>query len=267
MISRHVDSKLKRSRTVRRSRFGDGTFRRWWSQMFYAKKMCFWNTLKVRLSGVRRKFSWGGFIQWHMVVICICCALFVTSQFDVIVMFPNQRFGEVFWHNMHIFLHPLPLFYVCHCTEYKLLVLQVRLSEENTLNATTQQFITAKISGCALKQGSKTHSSMRQSDLQLQNAAALMSYRIWAVEHTKSAAGLAGAHPGLKDRILLNYTRIENAHKVRKKTFDFLLFIEMQQIFCFPFCLLRHYEMPECFYVNNCCFWACAAVLSCYRNW
>jgi len=27
-----------------------------------------------------------------------------------------------------------------------------RLSEENTLNATTQQFITAKISGCALKQ-------------------------------------------------------------------------------------------------------------------
>jgi len=25
----------------------------------------------------------------------------------------------------------------------------------------------------------------------------------------------------LQDRILLNYTRIENAHKVRKKTFDF----------------------------------------------
>jgi len=39
------------------------------------------------LSGVRRKFSWGGFIQWH--------ALFVTSQFDVIFMFPNQRCGEV----------------------------------------------------------------------------------------------------------------------------------------------------------------------------
>jgi len=38
-------------------------------------------------SGVRRKFSWGGFIQWHMVVICIWCALFVTSQFDVIFMF------------------------------------------------------------------------------------------------------------------------------------------------------------------------------------
>jgi len=47
-------------------------------------------------SGVRRKFLWGRvFIQWHMLVICIWCALFVTSQFDVIVMFPNQRFGEV----------------------------------------------------------------------------------------------------------------------------------------------------------------------------
>jgi len=36
----------------------------------------------------------GGFIQWNMVVICLC-AVFVTSQFDVIFRFPNQRFGEV----------------------------------------------------------------------------------------------------------------------------------------------------------------------------
>jgi len=46
-------------------------------------------------SGVRRKFSWGGVIQWHRVVICIWYALFVTSQNDVIFLFPNQRFGEV----------------------------------------------------------------------------------------------------------------------------------------------------------------------------
>jgi len=38
----------------------------------------------------------GGFIQWHMVVICISYVLFVTSQFDVVFMFPNQRFGDVF---------------------------------------------------------------------------------------------------------------------------------------------------------------------------
>jgi len=49
----------------------------------------------IVISGVRGKISWGYFIQWHMVVICIWCALFVTSQFNVILMFPNQRFGEV----------------------------------------------------------------------------------------------------------------------------------------------------------------------------
>jgi len=48
-------------------------------------------------SGARRKFSWEDFIQWHMVVICMWCALFVTSQYDVIFMFPNQCFGEVCW--------------------------------------------------------------------------------------------------------------------------------------------------------------------------
>jgi len=80
-----------------------------------------------------------------------------------------------------------------------------------------------------------------------------MSHRIRAVEH-RCAAGLAGAHPGLKDRILLNCTRIENAHEVRKKTFVFLLCIEVQQNFSFLFYLLGHYQMPECFYVNNCCF-------------
>jgi len=72
-------------------------------------------------SGVRRKFSWGGFIQWHRVVICICCALFVTSQFEVIVLFPNQRFSEVRWHNMHVLLYIHSLYFMCHCTEYNLL--------------------------------------------------------------------------------------------------------------------------------------------------
>jgi len=75
----------------------------------------------------------------------------VTSQFDVIFMFSNQRFGEVSTDNMHILPHALPYF-MCHCTEYKLSTLQVRILEENKLNAAIQQFITAKISGCASKQ-------------------------------------------------------------------------------------------------------------------
>jgi len=157
------------------------------------------------------------------VVICIWCALFVTSQFDVIVLLPNQRFGEVRWHNMHVLLYIHSPYFMCHWTEYKLLALQVGLSEENTPNATIQQFVTAKISRGTLKQGSKTHSSIRQSNLQLKNEAALMSCRIRAVEHRLSGDWLAGAHPGLKNRILLNYIRIENAHKARKKTFDFVV--------------------------------------------
>jgi len=52
----------------------------------------------------------GGFIQWHMVIICTWCALFVTSQFDDMFMFPNQRFGEQ--HNTHIRTHAISLFYV-----------------------------------------------------------------------------------------------------------------------------------------------------------
>jgi len=61
------------------------------------------------------------------------------------------------------------------CIEHKISALQVRISEENKLNATTQQFITAKIPDCVLKLGSKTHSPLRQSNLQLQNHAAPVS--------------------------------------------------------------------------------------------
>jgi len=56
------------------------------------------------------------------------------------------------------------------------------------------------------------YSSLRQSNLQLQNQAAQRSRQIRAVEHWRwrCAAGLAGAHTGLQDRILLkriNYAR------------------------------------------------------------
>ena len=54
---------------------------------------------------------------------------------------------------MHAFVYIHSHYFMCHCSEYKLLALQIRLSEENTPNATIQQFVTAKISGCALKQG------------------------------------------------------------------------------------------------------------------
>jgi len=52
-----------------------------------------------------------------------------------------------------------------------------------------------------------------------------------------------------------------------QENFRFLLCIEVQQTFSFLFSLLTRYQMPECLYVNNCCFWARATVLSCSRNW
>jgi len=37
--------------------------------------------------------------------------------------------------------------------------------------------------------------------------------------------------------------------------------LEVQQTFSFPSSLLTHYQIPECFYFNNCGFWAPATVL------
>jgi len=50
-----------------------------------------------------------------MVVIVTEYTLFVTSQYDVIFTFANQRFGEVCWHNMHIILHAFSLLVVVLC--------------------------------------------------------------------------------------------------------------------------------------------------------
>ena len=155
-----------------------------------------WRTQKI--------FMGRGLFQRHMVVSCIWCELFVTSQFNFIPCFQTKvlaKFVYIIWYAYFFTSTPLIL---CRCTEYKLSAVQVRLLEKNKLNATTQQFITAKISGCVLKQGSETRSSLRQSNLQLQNQAALRSPQMRAVEHWRCAAELlAGAHPGLQDQILL----------------------------------------------------------------
>jgi len=60
------------------------------------------------------------FIQWQRVVICIWCALFVTSQFDVIVIFPNQRLAK-FVDIICMFFYTYSPYFMCHCTAYKLL--------------------------------------------------------------------------------------------------------------------------------------------------
>ena len=83
-----------------------------------------------------------------------------------------------------------------------------------------------------------------------------MRLRLCVVEYEQSSIGVQLdwlAHtPACK--IESCYTRIENVHEVRKKTCNFLLSIEVQQPFSFRFSLLRHYQMPECFYSKICCF-------------
>ena len=99
-------------------------------------------------------------------------------------------------------------------------------TEQNTPNAQRYDTIVRNCKNIRLrvKTGEyNTHTSIRQGNLQRKHEAALMSCRIRAVEHRVSAGGLADVHPGLKNRILINYTRIENAHKVRKKTFDIVV--------------------------------------------
>jgi len=136
-----------------------------------------------------QKTFMGSFIQWHVVVICIWCALFVTSYscFQTNVL---AKFIDI----ICIFAYSSTR----TSLTYKVSALQVRISDEKKLNATAQQFITAEISGCALKQGNKTHSSLRQNNLPLQSEAALMSCRIRAVEHKKYVAGLYDVHPVCK---------------------------------------------------------------------
>jgi len=86
-----------------------------------------------------QKIFMGGFIQWHMVVICIWCVLFVTSQFDVMFMFPSQRFREVVDTTCILFYTHSPYF-TCHCTECKL---QYQRSKLDIRGEYTQRYDTA----------------------------------------------------------------------------------------------------------------------------
>ena len=111
-------------------------------------------------SGVRRKFSLGGSwfrIIWWLFVFGVWClwhhnlTSFPCFQTNVLAKFVDI---------ICIFFYIHSPYFICHCTEYKQSALQVTLSEKNKLNAV---------------KGSETHSSLHQSNLQLQNQATLRS--------------------------------------------------------------------------------------------
>jgi len=70
-------------------------------------------------------------------------------------------------YSLHIILHALPLLVVVQCAPLSALHV-TRLEQNTALNAETEEFITAKISGNAWNQRSRTHSVLRQGSSQLQ---------------------------------------------------------------------------------------------------
>jgi len=86
----------------------------------------------------RRKFPWGCFVQWQMVVICTWCVPFVASQFDVIFMFPNNVFLAKFVDTICIFCYTYSPCFVCHCIEYKLSALHVSTVHRRKIPSTLQ---------------------------------------------------------------------------------------------------------------------------------
>jgi len=114
----------------------------------------------------------------------------------------------VCWHNMHNILHTLYLLVVVQRATVTNISAGSHKTRANTaLNAKTEQFITAKISGNALKHGSRTHSVPRQRSLQLHN----LRLRIETVEwNTLSAT--AGHFTTTKTPICANVS--SNTEKV-----------------------------------------------------
>jgi len=108
--------------------------------------------------GVFHSLSYGG----HLYLLCAICDVKIWRHIHVS--------KPTLWRSLltqYAYSSTRTLLILC-VIALNMSALQVTISEENTLNATMQQFITAQMSGWELKQGSKTHSSLRQSNLPLQ---------------------------------------------------------------------------------------------------
>jgi len=97
----------------------------------------------------------------------VCVVLFVTSQLDVIFMFPKGSFWRSLLTQYAYFLHALYLFHVSlhlykHQRYRRKIHLPLRQSSSKLQNIRLR-----------VKTG-ESHSSLRQSNLQLQNQAALI---------------------------------------------------------------------------------------------
>ena len=135
-----------------------------------------------------------------------------------------HRHASILWHHC-AYYSTRTLFSRC-C---KLQCVTAMKMNNHRRSLKTKQFMTAKVFGIALKQVSRAHWVLHHRSSQQQKyKAALMSGRI-AVD--QKVCGWDGRHPGLTVWNLRNYTRIENAHIVRKKTFVFCYVAVIRTIF------------------------------------
>jgi len=95
-------------------------------------------------SGARRKFSWRGFsfsgLWWSLAFVVRCLWRHNLKSYSLFQTNVLARFVDI----ICIFFYIHSPYFKSHSTKFKLSALQVRLSDENKLTATTQQFITTK---------------------------------------------------------------------------------------------------------------------------
>ena len=80
-----------------------------------------WRKQKIIMCGV--------FIQLHMVVICIWCALFVCRHNLALSSFFQTNVFANLVDMIGIFFYTHSPYFVCHCTEFKLSALQAGILE------------------------------------------------------------------------------------------------------------------------------------------
>jgi len=132
--------------------------------------------------------------------------------------------------KMCILFYTHPPYLLLH---YKPSALQVRIPEKNALNANTNLQFTAAVPNYnrssqlrqnSSQQGSETHST---TTAQFTTAEASGSVNVSSHSSSRTQVHLAAewrtvAHTGLLGLTFRKFTRMENAHAVRKKTFVYI---------------------------------------------
>jgi len=201
-------------------------------------------------SGVRRNCYWGGSfsgIWWSFAFGVRSLWRHNLTSYSCFQTNVLAKFVDI----IGLFFYTHSPYFMCHWTEYKLSALHVRISEENKLNTTTQQFITTKISSCVLKQGASEQFTTAKSgcaNVLSNTSSRVSSVRLDWLAHTP-VCKIESCWSTQELRMRIKYARNCQFVVMYRNPAETLS------------------NASECFCVKNCCFWARATVLSCYITW